>query len=94
MPREKSIGGWVRMNGSSGCMPDSCEVYETKEDAIEAAVSLFDDIAIDEDDRETTYLADMEQELRDTGIHYFPREAVAGADYVSVEYNPEAEPEV
>jgi hypothetical protein len=81
------MAGWIRMNGSVGCMPDSCEVYETKEDAIDATTDMFDDLSEDE-------LNDMYDALTETGIHYFTDPSEAGADYVSVEYGPEAEPDV
>ena len=71
------MSGYVRMNGSVGCMPDSSEVYDTREDAIEAARQMFDDVS-DEDYRT------LHEDLCTTGIHYFT-DPSAGADYVSVE---------
>jgi len=82
------IGGFIRMNGFVGCLPDSSEVYETENGAIEAAGDLFDDLPEDE------HVA-MLQDLQAQGIHYFPEagnvRGMAGADYVSVEYSAEVE---
>jgi hypothetical protein len=78
--------GWVRMNGSSGCLPDSSEVYDTQDDAVCAACDMFDDCSEDE-------CRDMSAALQDCGIHYFNDPRDAGADYVSVEYSDEAVPD-
>ena len=72
------MSGYVRMNGSVGCMPDSSEEYDTKHDAIVAAQDMFDDLP------EPAFLS-MTSDLGNYGIHYFNTEDCAGADYVSVE---------
>jgi len=70
--------GWLVMNGSAGCLPDNVSgPYEDKDDAIDDAGRLFDDL----DDREHN---NMVMDLRTDGIHYFPEGAAAGADYVEV----------
>ena len=81
------MGAWVRMNGSSGCMPDSIDAHEDKAAAILAAVDLFADTL---DDRSNN---NMVMDLRTDGIHYFAHPRDAGADYVSVEYLDDVEPE-
>jgi hypothetical protein len=74
------MGAWIRGNGSYGCLYDSCEVYETKEDAIEAAQAIFDDIPEAE-------WQEMTIDLEDHGFHSFLQDYSAnnvGADYVEV----------
>lgn len=80
------MAGWVRMNGTVGCLPDSCEVYEDVGEAINAAREMFDDVSDEE-------FASMAIDLQTVGIHYFAPDACAGADYVSVEYDPDAQPD-
>ena len=68
---------WLRMNGSVGCLPDSVEAYDTREDAIDAACDLFDDLDV------VVHNA-MRYYLGRNGIFYFPPSVAAGADYVEV----------
>jgi hypothetical protein len=71
---------YILMNGSSGCLPDNVEEYDTKEDAIYGASDLFEDLP-------DNILSQMRRMLREDGIYYFDAEAQelgAGADYVEV----------
>lgn len=63
---------WIGMNGSSGCTPDSCDVYDRKEDAVRSLVSTFDG--------ERGLFTGL---MRD---HYFefPSPGQAGADYAEI----------
>jgi hypothetical protein len=33
---------WIAMSGSHGCLPDNCEVFETRKGAVDSLVSLFE----------------------------------------------------
>lgn len=79
-----AIGGYIRMNGSVGCLPDSVEVYESSANALDAAGDLFDDLPESEWNL-------MRENLARYGVHHFTSSAEAGADYVSIEYDPEVE---
>lgn len=83
------------MNGSSGCIPDSSDVYTRKRDAVEWAEQLFGDSICNRCFRA------MSKDLRARGgytIHYFDRDCeretydggrcYAGADYVSIDREP------
>jgi hypothetical protein len=78
------------MNGTSGCMPDTSEVYRRKKDAIWFAESLFDTLC------EKCFKA-MSKELRQRtpyAHHYFDTDCEndnesggqcsSGADYVEI----------
>lgn len=77
------MGAWIRMNGSTGCMPDSIDAHEDQGSAIDSARQMFDDIP-------DASFADMANDLFTHGIHYFDADDNAGADYVSVEYDTTA----
>jgi hypothetical protein len=64
---------WHLINGSSGCLPDSNEVYNTKESAIESAITLFSDV-------EEAFITD----IRRFHYHQFKDYQSAGADYVEI----------
>lgn len=71
---------WVLMNGSSGCLPDNVEEYDTKADAIDGAVRLFEDLP-------DNIIDQMRRMLDEDEIYYFDAEAQelgAGADYVEI----------
>src|SRR5688572_18270950 len=82
---------WHYMNGTSGCYPDSSEIYDRKRDAIEFAEQLFGDTLRDKCFR------NMSKQLRKRGFyahHYFDTrceeegasggQCSSGADYVEI----------
>ena len=71
------MSNWVLMNGSSGCLPDNREVFDTMTEAVDGALLLFDDLPYDE-------VCEMEENLQDSGIHHFNDNTSAGADYVEI----------
>lgn len=64
---------WVGMNGSSGCLPDSCNSYPTKRDAAEGVAATFPEVR----GVKTALLRD--------GFYAFGAPDRAGADYASIE---------
>ena len=68
---------YLLMNGTPGCLPDHRELHDTREDAIEGAKFLFDDIPAED-------FSDMVNDLTELDIHYFTDEAAAGAGYVEI----------
>lgn len=68
---------WILMNGTSGCMPDSCDAYAEQKQAVESAAQRFDDLSDRAQKR-------MLRDLRQYGIHYFDNARTVGADYVEV----------
>lgn len=78
------MADYILMNGSSGCLPDNLEEYDTREAAIWGAVELF------EDSIQVRELHLMVHDLRDCGIWYFERPREAGAEYVQVQRKEES----
>jgi len=42
MAKKKTLIHYIGMNGTSGCMPDSCNAYETKRAAVESLTDLLE----------------------------------------------------
>ena len=59
---------WIMAGGISGCIPSHCDVYRTKEDAIQSAGFVYDDCG--------GVMADLRK------YHYCDR--VSGNDYASI----------
>lgn len=68
---------WILMNGSSGCLPDSCDAYQEKVRAIQSAQARFDNLS-------ERQVKAMSRDLRQYGYHSFAQPRKAGADYIEV----------
>jgi hypothetical protein len=61
---------YIGMNGSSGCLPDSCNVYTSEQSAVESLTDLLE------------LTEEQSAELLESGLVYCTQEQ--GADYASV----------
>jgi hypothetical protein len=62
------------MNGSSGCLPDSNELFTNRKDAVNHLCFMFDDC----------YERGMKSELLRNSVYVFSNSRVSGADYCEV----------
>jgi len=85
-----NITHWVFGNGSSGCTYDHTGTADSKEDAIESALAVFDSIDDEAFDIEAE-LANARRNLEMHGIHYFS--GPTGADYVEISEHAGPNPE-
>ncbi len=82
---------WVYGSGSAGCLYDNTGCADTREQAIESALFIFDTCEAYEGEEATNEaidaaLAEAREHLRTRGIYFFPTSlrAAFGADYVEV----------